>query len=117
MKSHKLSIVVAVGALLATLGSSAFAAHETSRPESATGVNQWQEFIHPQPGKTRAQVNEELRQAHVAGTLERAEYVTAVQGRPDSGRTKAQINGELRQSHDAGTHNIVLKSGDVYFGS
>lgn len=112
MKPNTLTLALLTGTLLASLGSGAHAG-AVSRTDDALGVNQWTEYSNFKSAKTRAQVREELRQAHNQNAHWPKEYQDAAQATGNDGQPRVQNGGE--QSTVTGTG--LRKPGDIYYGA
>lgn len=113
MKTNKFTLALLTGTLLASLG---FGAHagQVSRTDDGLGVNQWTEYSNFKSSKTRAQVREELRQAHDQNTHFLKEYQDPAQATSnDNGQPRAQNRG----GHSTVTGTGLRKPGDIYYGS
>ena len=85
MKSRNLSFVMAMGVLLVTVSSGAFAAGHT--------------------GESRAPVKEDLEKAHKAGTHGgNTEVDKSANPNKQSSKDRAQVKEDLDKAHKAGAH-------------
>lgn len=112
MKPNKLTLALLTGTLIASLGMSAHAG-EVSRTDNGRGVNQWTDSSNFKSTRTRAEVQEELRQAYNQGANWSTEYQDPAQAAANNGHTRAQTRSE----HSAATSTGVRKPGDLYYGA
>lgn len=112
MKRNKLTLALITGTLLASIGIGAHAG-EVSRTDNGRGVNQWTEYSNFKSAKTRAQIREELRQAHDQNAHWPKEYQDPAQTTVTNGHSHAQNRG----AHSSVTGTGLRKPGDIYYGS